>query len=242
MLANNQNYPQKQGLDIILKNAFSYWSKTLIYQLLFSLVVFSFMILTYYFVAERYGILEKILAAVQKNEGNFMGLNEDMAALQATPEYYNLTLALIFAGAFMYPLNMGFFQIYRKIDLGEKYGIEDLFVGYNGFNFFKFASYFLFWFFVYLFGLKTIILSVVWVFITLFVAPLMFFMDKRIFEGIDLTIKSLRLYFLEITVCVLVAVAFKYIGALTVFGLLFTYPFWNAVLYALYQKIFDEKG
>lgn len=238
----NRNYPQKQGIDKILKTAFWYWSKTMIYQLLFSLVVFSFMILTYYFVAERYGILEKIVGIIEKNTGDFAGLNKDMAALQATPEYYNLSLALIFASVFMFPLNLGFFQIYRKIDLGEKYGIEDLFAGYNGINFFKFASYYLFWFFVYLFGIKTIILAVVWIFITLFVAPLMFFMDKRIFEGIDLTIKALRLYFLEITVCVLVAFAFKYIGFFTIIGALFTWPFWNAVIYALYQKIFSEKN
>ncbi len=234
------NYPQKSGLEITLKKAFFYWSKTLLYHVLFSLVYFSVFFLVYYYVAERYGILEKMMTALQQNQNNFSAMNEAMRKISALPEYYNLSLALIFAMTFLYPLNLGFLQIFRKIDLGEKYGIEDLFVGYNGLNFFKYSSYFLFWIFVYQIALSTIILGVVWVYITLFTAPLMFFMEKRIFETINLNIKALKLFFVEISVAIFVAFAFRYFGAITIIGFLFTFPFWNAMIYSMYQKIFTE--
>lgn len=234
------NYPQKSGLEITLKKAFFYWSKTLLYHVLFSLVYFSVFFLVYYYVAERYGILEKMMAALQQNQNNFSAMNEAMRKISALPEYYNLSLALIFAMTFLYPLNLGLLQIFRKIDLGEKYNIEDLFVGYNGINFFKFSSYFLFWIFVYQLAISTLILGIVWVYITLFTAPLMFFMDKRIFETINLNIKALKLFFLEISVAVFVAFTFRYFGIITLIGFLFTFPFWNAMIYSMYQKIFTE--
>ena len=136
-----QNYPQKPGIDATLKKAFGYWSRTLMYQVLFSLVYFSVAFLVYYYVAERYGLMEKFTAVIQNSKGDFQAMNAEMKKLTAMPEYFNLSLAMIFAMAFLYPLNLGFYQIYRKLDLGERFGIEDLFVGYNGMNFFKFSSF-----------------------------------------------------------------------------------------------------
>jgi hypothetical protein len=90
---------------------------------------------------------------------------------------------------------------------------------------------------------QTIILPFVWVMITLFVAPLMFFQNKTIFEGIALNWKALKLYFIEILVCVIVAFLFKYIGfTLFLVGGLLTLPFWNAMIHSLYKTIFDEKS
>ena len=235
------NYPQKQGLDFILKKAFYYWNKTLLYQLLFSLTYFSIFILVYYFVALRYGILDELMTIVNNNAGDFKTMQLEMQKIVQKPEYYNLSLAIIFAMTFLFPLNIGFYQIFRKIDLKEQYGLEDLFSGYNGINFFKFSSFFLFWIFVYQYSMLLVFPAIIWVFLTLFSAPLMFFMDKRIFETISLNVKALKLYPLEIFVCVLVAIAFRYFGIfLFLFGFLLTFPFWNAMIYALYQKIFKE--
>lgn len=230
------------GLDGLLKTSFSYWSKTLLYQVLFSITYFSVFFIVWFAVAQRYGLLDDFATVFAQQGATVPEMQAELQKIFKMPEYYNLSLATLFTMAFLFPLNLGFFQIFRKIDLNEKTGIEDLFSGFNGVNFFKFAGYFLFWIFIYQYSMATVVLGIVWVFITIFVAPLMFFMDQRIFEAIGLNIKALKLYPLEIFVCVLVAIIFRYSGMLVFFfGILFTFPFWNAMIYTLYQKIFAEK-
>lgn len=235
--------PPAAGLDSLLKTAFGYWSKTLLYQFLFSITYFSVFFIVWTAVAQRYGLLDDFMAVFQMQGAKVTELQAEFKKITQLPEYYNLSLATVFTMAFLYPLNMGFFKIFRKMDQNEPTAIEDLFSGFNGINFFKFSGYFLFWIFIYQYSMVTVVLGIAWVFITIFVAPLMFFMDQRIFEAIGLNIKAIKNYPLEIFVCVLVAILFRYAGALVFFfGILFTFPFWNAMIYALYQKIFAEKN
>ncbi|HPZ26032.1 MAG TPA: hypothetical protein PKV58_08920, partial [Kaistella sp.] len=71
--------------------------------------------------------------------------------------------------------------------------------------------------------------------------PLMFFMDVKTFEGIGLTIKGLKRYFVTILISVIVALLFSLSGILLFgFGFLFTFPFWNAVIYSLYKNYYHE--
>lgn len=236
------NYPQKTSLEIILKQAFGYWNKTLVYQMFFSLITFSVMFLVTYYFSTKYGVLEQYTAASAKAKEGFEVYAKEIQKITTTPEYLKLSWISLLTMVFLYPLNLGFFKIYRKIDLKEKVEIEDLFAGYSGINFFIYTSFYLFWLMIFTYTLPTIILAIVWIMITLFCAPLMFFMDKRIIESIKLSIKALRLFGLEITVCIFVAFLFKYLGVLTLVGGLFTFPFFNAMIYALYKNIFVEKG
>ncbi|MBB4807296.1 hypothetical protein HNP38_002600 [Chryseobacterium defluvii] len=237
------NYPQKQGIDLILKRAFFYWNKSLFFQLAFSIIYFGILLTVFFFFASKYGILEQYRELSGYLKDGVEVYTREAAKMAATEEYQKFSLAMVGCTIFLYPLNLGLYQIFRKIDLSEKPELGDLFVGYNGFNFFKYIGYYIFWFFIFMYAFQTIILAVVWVFITLFVAPLMFFMDKRIFEAISLNFKALKIYFIEILVCVIVAVFFKYIGfALFFIGGLFTFPFWNAMIYSLYKTVYSEKG
>ena len=218
--------PSGIGLDFLLKKAFGYWSKTLFYQLIFSITYFSIFFIVWFAVAQRYALLDDFSALFSRQGASVSEIQTEFQKIIKMPEYYNLSLATIFVMAFLFPLNMGFFQIFRKMDLNEKVGMEDLFAGYNGFNFFKYSSYFLFWIFVYQYTMLTFVLGIAWVFVTIFVAPLMFFMNQRIFEAISLNFKALKLYPLEILVCVIVAILFRYSGMLIfLFGILFTFPF-----------------
>ncbi|MBK1894899.1 hypothetical protein [Chryseobacterium paridis] len=236
-------YPQKPGIDFILKQAFFYWNKTLIFQLMFSIIYFAIFFTGMFFFASRFGIWGQNQELAEAFKLGTKAYMEKAAAISATKEYQNFSYAILGTIVFLYPLNLGLFQIFRKMDLNEKIVLGDLFAGYNGLNFFKYISYFLFWFFVYLLAAQTIILGVVWVFVTIFVAPLMFFADKRIFEAISLNFKALKMYFVEIMVCVIVAFIFKYAGfALFLVGGLFTFPFWNAIIYSLYKTVFSEKN
>ncbi|HCM32700.1 MAG TPA: hypothetical protein DF603_00905 [Chryseobacterium sp.] len=235
-------YPQKPGIDFILKQAFYYWNKTLVFQLMFSIIFFGIFLTSLYFFGVKYEIWEQNQVLTEAlNEGT-KAYMEKISQLSATENYQMFTLAIWGTTAFLYPLNLGLFQIFRKLDLQEKIVLGDLFVGYNGLNFFKYLGYYLFWFMIYRLTVPTVLLAVIWVAMTVFVAPLMFFTDKRIFEAISLNFKALKMYFIEIMVCVFVAVLFKYLGfTLFLVGGLFTFPFWNAMIYSLYKTVFSEK-
>ncbi|WP_294285323.1 hypothetical protein [uncultured Chryseobacterium sp.] len=239
----DSKYPQKPGLDFILKQAFFYWNKTLVFQLMFSIMYFGIFLTVLFMCDMKYGIMGEFNEVGKYMQDGMKAYVEQLNKLVATDNYQNFSLWIMGTTIFLYPLNLGFFQIYRKMDMGEKPELSDLFAGYNGLNFFRYVSYYIFWYFIYRFTFPTIILAVVWVCITLFVAPMMFFMNKTIFESLSLSFKAMKVYFLEIIVCVMVAVIFKYIGfALLFVGGLFTFPFWNAVIYSLYKTIFSEKA
>lgn len=235
-------YPQRPGAEFILKQAFFYWNKTLIFQLMFSIVFFAMFFTSMFFFAERYGIWEQNQELAEALKQGSKAYMEKLSTLAATENYQMFSYAILGTSVFLFPLNLGLFQIFRKIDLNEKIELRDLFDGYNGFNFFKYAGYYLFWAMIYRMGIPTVFLAVLWVSVTIFVAPLMFFMNKGIFEAISLNFKALRIYSVQIWVGILVAIVFKYAGfALFLVGGLFTFPFWNAMVYSLYKTIFSEK-
>lgn len=236
-------YPQKPGIDFILKQAFFYWNKTLVFQLMFSILYFGIFLTVFFFFDSKYAIMEQYIETAKYAKDGVQVYSEHLTKMLAQPEFQRFSWGMIGATIFLYPLNLGFYQIYRKLDLKEKLEIGDLLAGYNGFNFLKYVAYYIFWFFIFSYAFQTIILGIVWVFITIFVAPLMFFTDKRIFEAISLNFKALKMYFIEILVCAIVAFIFKYIGFMLFFvGGLFTFPFWNAMIYSLYKTVFSEKS
>lgn len=236
-------YPQKPGIDFILKQAFFYWNKTLLYQLVFSIIYFAVFFTAFFFLASRYGIWDmnqELAEAFKVSTTEYM---KKIAEVSATESYQSFTYGILATLIFLYPLNLGFFQIFRKMDLNEKLELGDIFAGYKGLNFFKYIGFYIFWMFTYLLVAQTIILAVVWVVVTVFAAPLMFYTGKGTFEAIALSFKALKMFFVEIVVCVMVAFFFKYIGfALFLVGGLFTFPFWNAMIYSLYKTAFSEKN
>ena len=238
-----EKYPQKPGLDFILKQAFYYWNRTLVYQLMFSIIYFAVFFSAIFFFANMYGILEfnrELEIALQKGFKEYLEKSQELGKTENAAYF---TYAFLGTIIFLYPLNLGFYQIYRKLDLKEPTELSDLFVGYRGLNFFRYVSYFMFWFLTCYILSPFIILPMVWVLVTLFVTPLMFFQNKTIFEGISLNWKALKKYFVEIIACTFVAILFKYVGfALFLVGALFTFPFWNAMIYSLYKTIFTEEN
>jgi len=235
-----QQYPQKPGLDFILKKAFSYWSQTIGLQLMFSIVYFGIFISVVHFFAGYYGIYEHEKELQDALKVNFQEYAVKANALSSTLNFTYFRYAFIAALVFLSPLNAGFFQIYRKLDLKEEVGLSDLFAGYRGSNFFKLIGFYLFWFLILFMFAPFIILPFIWILITVFSVPLIFFQNKRIFETLSLGWKALRNNFIEIFVCVLVAAIFCHAGFLIfLIVCLFTFPFWNAMIYSLYSSIFS---
>jgi hypothetical protein len=209
---------------------------------LFSLVYFAVVASVAYFFSVKYGIFDQILGAVveyNKSGQNYAEYQQNVAKIVATEEFSTFYFAVMAAVCFLFPLNMGFYEIYRKLDSKETIMVGDLFAGYRGINFFRFISYFVFWLFLYLLTARTLIIPIFWVFTTILVAPILYFSKFTFLNAVILNFKLLKVYFLEIFVCVIVAFVFKFAGLmLFLVGGLLTFPFWNAMIYSLFKEIF----
>ncbi|WP_124643251.1 hypothetical protein [Amniculibacterium aquaticum] len=231
----------KPSLDLIFRQALTYWKNTLVYQLLFSLIFISVLFSVVYYAANQFGIYDQYISILQKNSGDMTALQKDIQDLTKSSNYISFSWVMIATMVFLFPLNIGFFKLYKKMDLNEEIRFQDFFSGYSGINFFIYISYYLFWFMVYSYTMPTIIFGILWVMITLFTTPLMFFDNKKIFETLSLNFQAMKQHFLVIFVGVISAFFIKYSGFLIFgFGILFTYPFFNAMIYALYKNIFVE--
>lgn len=232
----------KPSLELIINDAFSYWKKTLSLQLLFSLIFFTILFSVVFFASQQLGIMDQYMEIFKNNEGDMMGMQNDMKELVKSSEYLTLGWIIIATSVFLFPLNVGFFKVYKKLDLNENVQLQDLFSGYSGINFFIYISYYLFWSIIYNYTMPTIVLGIVWVLITLFTTPLMFFNNKKIFESIKINFQILKSHFGIVALGVLVAVFIKYAGIFVFgFGILLTYPFVNAMIYSLYKNLVAGK-
>ena len=229
------------GIDSILKNAFFYWNKTLLFQVLLSLLYFCIIFSVYMYASTYYGILDPMIAAIQNNVGDFQGLSKSLSEIKHSPNYQSFSLVLIGTQVFLFPLQVGLYKMYRKIDLGEKPSIVDLFAAYNGVNFFLFASFYILWSCIYSIGMLAILPGIIWVYVTIFAAPLMFFMGKSSFESIKLSFQAVKSNFMYVFVAVTVGLLFKFAGFLFFFiGGAFTFSFLTAIIYSLYKFLFKE--
>ncbi len=227
----------------ILKTAFSYWKKTLLFQLLYSMLYLSLFLFGYFYLFQYFGLLDEVSKFSDLSRTDFPAFNKKMEEVFKLPQTRNFALAFFLLLALINPLNVSFYKIYRKIDLNEPVKMNDIFAGYLGFDFFKFFGLYLFWIIIFAYANALFFLGVAWIFITLFSVPLLFFMNVKTFEGIALTVKVLRKNFTLCLVCILVAILFSVSGILLCgFGFLFTFPFWHAMVYSLYQHFYKEIG
>ncbi|MGV4414906.1 hypothetical protein [Chryseobacterium sp. T1] len=233
--------PNKLDLSQLFKSAFAYWSATLRYQLLFTIFYFSVMIIFLVFVYNYLGLYEKVNSFAPLLTTDFPAYQKKLEELGRTEEFKLFTMAFVLIKALVFPLNIGLLQIYRKIDLQEEVSINDLFTGYLGFNFLKFAGYGLFASSIYLIAFSLFPLNFIWILLSFFVSPLMLFANQGIFPALQLNFAALRKNFSTILLCTIVSILFSYSGILMFgIGIVLTFPFWNAMIYALYQQLFNE--
>lgn len=229
------------SLSEIPVKAFEYWSKTIMFQVLFSICYFAVYLGLTFFLFSYYGVMEQIHDLSAYFNTDQVLAREKYMEIIASENFRYVTLWIVVITALLFPLNLGLFNIYRKMDKAEEISVGDLFVGFEGSSFFKYIGYALFWGGIYYISKMTLFLAPVWVLITLFVGPLMFFNNLNIQESLKLSFQAVGKNIVGCLMALLLAVFGSYIGAaLCGVGILLTFPFWNAVLYAYYQKIFPD--
>ena len=242
MNQENNILPQKISLEEILKKSFFYWKSTLSFQLIVTLLYFGIIIsaglqLFYYYFGEQAAMFTPELVA---NTKLFMAKINEMVNTE-NGSYFQIIIALIKAS--MFPLNIGLFKIFALIDENKKPQLSDIFDGYNGSKFFKFWGYAIFWNMLFQIGVNLFLIpGILWVLITLFVSPLLYYTPMRMFEAIQLSAKVFFGNWTIILPCAIVAFLFSYSGFVVFFiGFLFTFPFWNAIIYTMFKKFFNIK-
>lgn len=233
--------PNKLDLSQLFKSAFNYWSATLGYQLLFSIFYFSLLIILLSFVYNYLGLYAKVNSFAHLLTTDFPAYQKKSEEMGKTEEFKLFTMAFVLIKALVFPLNIGILQIYRKLDLKEEININDLFAGYMGFNFLKFAGYGLFASSIYFLTFSFFPLTILWVLFSFFVSPLMLFANQGIFPALQLNFAAVRKNFGTILLCTIMSILFSYSGILMFgVGIALTFPFWNAMIYVLYQQLFNE--
>ncbi len=239
-----QDFSKNTSTEQVLKNAFGYWSKTLGYQFLYGLLYLSILMSVIFHFADTLGILEEYMKVIGKMQGGMVlteEISQDIQKIALHPNFGKLQYIILATMVLLFPLQVGFFKMFRKIDLKEKFTIQDFLSGYTGVNFFIYASFYLFWYMTLQFALRLHLgFGIIWVLVTLFCVPLMFFQNKRIFGSIGMSFKVLKSDFGLVFLGVFVAFFFKLMISFTFIGIPFVIAFSNAMLYAIYQATLSK--
>lgn len=232
-----------QSISAIMESAFGYWKKTLGIQVLFSVIYFGLFMVFAMGLFQYFGLMDDMEKFRNMDLGDLKAITKLSEELAQKKEMQYFALCIVIVKALLFPLNVGFYKIYQKIDQGLGYNVSDLFAGFQGGYFFKFFGYALFWGMIYTFTNNIpMVLPLIWILVTLLITPIIYFKNTNIIEGLKLNFSVLKSHFLTFFVCVIVAGLFSYAGILLFgIGYLLTFPFWNAMIYAMYKALVEHK-
>ena len=229
---------QRPEIGKVLTEAYQYWMKTLPMQFIFCVIYFAIFMFAAMYAYRFYGLsdeMQKFQNLLYTDSGAFLKKYE---VLMQTENAMSFTMAVLVIKAIIFPLNIGFLKIYRKLDLGEAPETSDLFTGFRGHYYFIFAIYSLFWS-----GVNSYLsfFTLLWIPMMLLVPSLIFFKNYNFFEAFKISILTFQKNPILILVASLVAIVFSYCGIIAFFfGLFLTFPFWNAMIYVLYKNLIGE--
>jgi len=231
---------RKVSFSEIPAKAVVYWKRTIFFQIVFSLLYFAIYIGLDFFLCNYYGIFDQLLDLLSITNDIHI-FTEKYIEILSSEAFGKVVIWMIIVSAILFPLNIGLLNIYRKLDNLEKISLIDLFFGYRGNEFFKYSGYYLFWGGVYHLCKVNLILMIIWIIITSLVGPLMFLNNISVTKALQLNFKAVKLNIWNFLLVFLLSVFGSYIGYVFIgIGILFTFPFWNAVLYVFYKEVFIQ--
>lgn len=228
----------KPEIGKLLTEAYGYWMRTLPFQLLFCVIYFSVTMFAGSFAFRYYGLFEEI----QKFQGliytDYNAFLNKYTALMQTDNAVLFLQVMIILKAVIFPLNIGFLKIYRKLDLGDKPEMDDLFAGFQGHYFFLFVIYSLAWSMI---NNLLSFFTFIWIPMMLFVPALMFYKGFNYFQSFRISVQTFQKNFILIFIAMIVSILFSYCGFIIFFfGIFLTFPFWNAMIYVLYKNLIAD--
>lgn len=233
---------QNPNAGSILTEAYQYWIKTLPYQLLFTVIYFFVIMFVGAYAFRYYGLFDEVNRFSQLMYTDFGAFIKKYEALMQTENAISFSMAILVIKAIIFPLNIGFLKIYRKIDLGEVVVVSDLFAGFSGHYFFIFGLYAFVWNFVSSSFLNFFPpLGLLWIGLLLLVPSFVFFKDYNIFQAIKLSGRVFQKNVILILLLSLASILISYSGLIVFFlGIFVTFPFWNALIFVLYKRLVGD--
>jgi len=232
---------QKPEIGKILTEAYQYWMRTLPFQMLFSLIYFSVIMFAGAYAFRYYGLFEEVNRFSQLMYSDFPAFTEKYEELMKTENAMYFTMVILVIKSVIFPLNIGFLKIYRKLDIGEPVSTSDLFAGFQGHYFFLFLIYSLFWNILNSYILIFPPLSVFWMGMMMFVPALVFYKNYNFFQAFKTSVQVFQKNIILILVTCLASILISYCGIIAFFfGIFLTFPFWNAVIYVLYKNLIAD--
>lgn len=212
--------------------------RTISFQFLFSFIYFSIFMFAAMYAFRYYGLFEEVQKFQNLFYSDTKAFLKRYEELMQTENARSFAMVVLVIKAVIFPLNIGFFKIYRKMDLGENPEIGDLFVGFRGHYFFIFIVYSLFWSII---NTYLSVFTLIWIPMMLLVPALIFFKNSNFFEAFKINIQTFQKNFILIFMASFVSILFSYSGILAFgFGFFLTFPFWNAMIYVLYKHLVGD--
>lgn len=225
----------------ILTEAYQYWTRTLPFQLLFTVIYFFVIMFAGAYAFRYYGLFEEVNQFSQLMYTDFQAFVKKYEELMKTQNAISFSMSILVIKSVIFPLNIGFLKIYRKLDIGESPATSDLFAGFRGHYFFLFLIYCLFWNILNSYLLIFPPLSLLWMAMMLFVPALVFFKNYNFFRAFKISIQVFQKNIVLLLAASLVAILISYCGVIVLFfGIFVTFPFWNAVIYVLYKYLIAD--
>lgn len=235
----------KISIEKVFLEAVQRWRAVMLYNVLYSVLYYGLSIILSYAVFRYIGIWDKLMELYPILEKNPQVYANRLQSLLQMEEYATLPLLLLVITGVVFPLNVGMLNVLQKKSKSEPIEFNDLLDGYNGANFFKYATYYILWVMIYnSFAILSYMgwgLMFLWVIFTLMVVPIMYFRKEPLGLAIISSFQGVRSNFLLILVCTIIATIFSRLGLLMMLlGGIFTAPFWLAMIYTLYLKLFPN--
>lgn len=238
---------EQTSINKIFNEAMGYWRAVMKYNVYFSLLYFSLFMIMIFGIINYLEVMPMFLELGKITDVKIY--TDRLNAILKTEQMASFPMLVIICSGLIYPLHIGFFKIFKKIDNKEEIFLSDLFEGYQGSNFLKFTMYYIFWVMIYNYTkaitMAFFLLAIVplfWVSTTLFISPLMYFKKEPLGTALLWNFQVLRKNFRVLMLCVLATTIISYSGLLMMLvGYALTFPFWNAMIYTLYKYIFEQE-
>lgn len=231
---------QKPEIGKILTEAYQYWMRTISFQFLFSVIYFSIFMFSAMYAYRYYGLFDEIMKIQDLFYSDFKSFTEKYSALMQTENARSFAMVVMVIKSVLFPLNVGFLKIYRKLDLGEQPRMSDLFAGFQGHYFFVFLAYALFWNVI---NNYLLFFTIIWIPMLLMIPSLVFFKNYNLFQAFRISVQVFRNHILLLFLATILSILISYSGLIMFFfGIFVTFPFWNAVIYVLYKRLIGDFG
>lgn len=237
---------QKISVGTGLAMAFGLWRKTMKYNALFSLVYYSAFILLMIGAGNYVGFWEKYLEITPYLEEDVRLFLKKYTELMTSKVGQLMFVFQQIGMVLVSPLWVGLLLVLQKRTKQETVDFSDLFVGYNGMNFFKYAGFCFLSTMISsafnLYSLLGLVLIILWTMQTLLVFPIMFFQREPMGISMLMSFQAMRHNFFPMLILVIVGTLFIYSGMLFFWiGIIFTMPFWATLVFSIYQQIFNDE-